>query len=70
MAPDKCCFCNTDTSDKEHWFVTVQEIDIMGCGKDFAGAKCRNICNKCMSVIKTAMDKLDSGRDSVIRESK
>jgi hypothetical protein len=64
MAPDKCCFCNTDVLNKKRWFVMVQRISTIGCGE--YGEERRNICDECMVEIRAAIDKLEGGLDSTI----
>ncbi len=70
MNPTKCCFCDADLLNQERWSVVIQEINTMGV---YASAlerqQQRHVCNLCMAKIKDAMDELDGGTDSAMRET-
>lgn len=66
----KCCFCNADILNVIRWQVTVLKINTMGVYAQYPNRKqLRNVCNLCMTKIKDAMDKLDDGADSAMREA-
>ena len=71
MNHDKCCFCNADILDVVRWTVTVRKLNTMGVYADAPDRKqLRHVCSYCMAMIKDAMDKLDDGADSAMRENK
>ncbi len=70
MNTAQCCFCNADILDVVRWTVTVRKLNTMGVHADAPDIKqLRHVCCFCMALIKDAMDKLDDGADSAMREA-